>query len=258
MSDNGAMPATEQEAKPAPMGTEASVCPVCSERWEPMPFYRERRMLYQHLKTEHEWSPEQVAELRGMKPAAKAAKPSGTVKRPPAKPNRPRAAHGLSGTDFSKRVTRMGELAPRIATTGNQLLLQGAIMLGWFPAPLLIEFKSEPQTGLPLPQWDRPTDFGQAIMLDGRECTVYAAAWAFSENTALMVWLENRIGTIAPLLAAAACAVVTFGHLKKMRDMANSPAVVAFKDQMAALEKEMRAQMERQAAAQQEQQPPAA
>lgn len=252
-SENGARPGPEDEpvsgTSKAPIGTEPAVCPVCSRSWEPMPFYRERRTLYSHLKAEHNWSVDQVDDFRGKKPKAAKPKPEGTVSRPAASPQKvPKSATAKKQTDFARRLQRMGEVQPRVMTSGNTLLLQGVIMLGWFPPPLLVEFKSDPQTGMPLPQWDRPTEFGRAVMLDEREAMVYAAAWAFSEDTALLTWVEERIGTVAPVLAALACAVVTAKHLSAMRALANSPAVVAFKDQLAAA----MAQAQRQAEAEAE------
>jgi hypothetical protein len=230
------------------MAIEASVCPVCSQVFEPMPFYRERGQLYKHLKSDHGWAAEQVDELRGKPKARSQPRPTAKVERPPARPRKAPAA-ALSGSDFSRRVQRMGEVAPRIATSGNQLLLQGMIMLGWFPPPLLVEFRSEPQTGIPFPQWDRPTEFGRAVMLDDREVMAYAAAWAFSEDTPAMDWLEAHIGTIAPIGAALACAAVTFAHLRQMRALAKAPAVVAFKDQFKAAMAEAQRQAQAQAQA---------
>lgn len=260
MSDNGVEPTLgtppETPKAPAPMATEASTCPTCGQVFEPLPFYRERRMLYAHLKAEHGWSPEQVDELRG-KPKPKAPRPTGTVKRPPASPKVSRPAPAKPQSDFARRLQRMGELQPRISSSGNTLLLQMAIMVGWFPPPLLVEFRSDPQTGIPLPQWDRPTEFGRAIMLDERECMVYAAGWAFSENTAFVTWVEEHVGSIAPPVAALACAVVTFKHIAAMRQLANSPAVLAFKDQLEAAMAQAKRQMEAEAEAQR-QTPPAA
>ena len=246
---SGQAPGETASTRGAPMATEASVCPVCSQAFEPMPFYRERGQLYKHLKGNHDWSAEQVDELRGKPKAKPQPRPTGKVDRPPARPKKAPPAAVLSGSDFSRRVQRMGEVAPRIATSGNQLLLQGMIMLGWFPPPLLVEFRSEPQTGIPFPQWDRPTEFGRAVMLDDREVMVYAAAWAFSENTAAMDWLEAHIGTIAPAAAALACAAVTFAHLRQMRALAKAPAVVAFRDQFKAAMAEVQRQAQAQAQA---------
>ena len=244
MNDNGTGGKT---GRPAPMATGPSICPACGEAFPPLPFYRERSQLYLHLKTTHEWTAEQVDELRG-KPKPKAPKtPRTTVKTPPGQPKGTTTAAPMSATDFARRAQRMGELAPRIATTGNQLLLQGLMMFGWFPPPLLVEFKSEPLTGVPLPQWDKPTEFGRAVMLDDKECLVYGAAWAFSEGTPVMAWLEDRIGTIAPVLAALACAVVTFKHLRTVRELAQAPAVLAFKDQFAAAVAEAQRQAQAQA-----------
>lgn len=230
------------------MGSAPATCPECEQSWEPQPFYAERRSLYGHLRAVHAWSPDQVNELKGKAKATNRARPTGKVSRPPASPKAGAPEAPMTGTDFARRVKRMGELQPRIAQTGNILVLQGVLMLGWFPPPLLVEFRSEPQTGMPLPQWDKPTDFGRAVMLDDREAMVYAAAWAFSEGTPVMGWLEDRIGTIAPVVVALAAAAVTFRHLRTVRALANSPQVVAFKDQYAAA----LAEVQRQAQAPQE------
>ena len=249
-TDNGPAPPTTvpgETASPrgAPMATGPAVCPVCNQPFEPMPFYRERRQLYQHLKSGHGWTAEQVDELRG-KP--KAARPNkARVDRPAAHPRKTAPPAALTGSDFSRRVQRIGEVAPRIATTGNQLLLQGVMMLGWFPPPLLVEFKSEPQTGVPFPQFDRPTEFGRAVMLDDREVFVYAAAWSFSEGTAAAAWLEAHAGTIAPVIAAIAVAGVTLAHLRAMRALSQAPAVLAFKDQWQAAMSEAQHQAQPQA-----------
>ena len=250
--DNG------NQAEPTLPTRDPAVCPVCSQTWEPLPFSRERRSLYSHLRAEHGWTAEQVDELRGKKPALAKPKPEGTVRRPPASPKAPTSRPVKPASEFAKRLQRMAEVQPKLASAGNTMLLQGTIALGWFPPMLLVEFRSDPQTGMPLPMWDRPTEFGRAVMLDDREVMVLAAGWAFSEDTTLSAWLETHLMTVAPPVVALACAVVAFKHLATLRQLAKSPAVTAFKDQLNAAVAQMKRQAEAQAQAAEHQAPPSA
>ena len=212
-------------------GTEGVACPEpgCTKT------VSYRHNMPGHLRAKHGWDADAIASWKQSQPKRVTARVESDVPGPdPSPPG-----------SFGARMEKVPRVQRAILGGGNQVLLQGLLMLNWFPPTVLINFKSDPQTGIPIPQLDNPTDLGRFCLLDEREAWVYAMAWCVSEDTPLMRFLERNGLLFAQGAAAIGVAAVTFAHIRRVWELKSSPQVQQAK---AELEAFMQAMAQAQAA----------
>lgn len=204
-------PAKAPASEPARAGGDV-ICPVdgCGKDFD-APF-----RAVNHLRAKHAWDDDAITAWKDAQP-----------KRVTGRITPDTAGASRSSSDFSGRLQGIPKVQHTLMTGGNQLLLQGLMLLGWFPPHLLVQFKSVPELpGIPIPQLDRPTEFGAFLLLDDKEAWVYAAAWSLSEGTPLMRLLERHGLIFAQAGAAIAVALVTLAHLRKVWALRDHPSVL--------------------------------
>ncbi len=196
------------------------ICPVdgCAKEFD-APF-----RAVNHLRAKHQWDDDTITAWKEAQPKRVTGRITPDTGAPPRS----------TGADLGARLQGIPRVQQTIMSGGNQFLLQGLMLLGWFPPHLLVQMKSVPELpGIPIPQLDRPTDFGAYLVLDDKEAWVYAVAWSLSEDTPLMRMLMRNGLVIAQAGAAIAVALVTLAHLRKVWALREHPSVIEARRQQA-------------------------